>query len=251
MMSSPLVRCEEGASEQPVAPSDPAHDWILYLEAYAALSPEMQPGEVLVPLDILDKSEIGDHFETINPDRLDMHNAFGNPDAHMFHTVQGNDKPEGEQGTYGERNGGGRRLMVTEASAKFSVAVMDFMHAARNIYVEPSEPQSTEILKTIPALGSDDFQERENAAKKIESIGRIAEPVLEQALKNSKDPEVVSRIQELLKSLKGTRELTAKAKTQLKDILLRFRTERPAAQATLSRGRTAVGDSISGVTPKK
>ena len=107
-----------------------------------------------VPPDILAKAELGDHFETINPDRPDTHSAFGNPDAHMFHSVKGsddaaggggaggsslddltrraggaaspgsgggwgggvgtgvgNDKGSG-RGSFGNRNGGGRRLMV-------------------------------------------------------------------------------------------------------------------------------------------
>ena len=106
-----------------------------------------------MPPDILAKAELGDHFETINPDRPDTHSAFGNPDAHMFHSVKGsddaaggggaggtsledligaggasspgsgggwgggvgtgvgNDKGSG-RGSFGNRNGGGRRLMV-------------------------------------------------------------------------------------------------------------------------------------------
>jgi len=109
--------------------------------------------DIVVPPDILAKAELGDHFETINPDRPDTQSAFGNPDAHMFHSVQGNDDAAGGGGTggvsledtigvggasspgtgggwggghgtgtgvdtgsghgsFGQRNGGGRRLMV-------------------------------------------------------------------------------------------------------------------------------------------
>ncbi len=109
--------------------------------------------DIVVPPDILAKAELGDHFETINLDRPDTQSAFGNPDAHMFHSVQGNDEPEGGggmngsslddligvggaaspgsgggwggghgtgigvgngagRGSFGNRNGGGRRLMV-------------------------------------------------------------------------------------------------------------------------------------------
>ncbi|MBI3828702.1 MAG: zf-HC2 domain-containing protein [Planctomycetes bacterium] len=56
---------------------------------------------IVVPPDILAKAELGDHFETVNPDRPDTHSAFGNPDAHMFHSVTGNDEPEGGGGTEG------------------------------------------------------------------------------------------------------------------------------------------------------
>ena len=54
-----------------------------------------------VPPDILAKAEIGDHFETINLDRPDTHNAFGNPDAHMFHSVKGSDDAAGGGGSNG------------------------------------------------------------------------------------------------------------------------------------------------------
>ncbi|MBI3831176.1 MAG: hypothetical protein HY291_16780 [Planctomycetes bacterium] len=56
---------------------------------------------IVVPPDILAKAELGDHFETINPDRPDTHSAFGNPEARMFHSVQGNDEPEGGGGNGG------------------------------------------------------------------------------------------------------------------------------------------------------
>ncbi len=112
-----------------------------------------EASDIVVPPDILEKAELGDHFETINPDRPDTQSAFGNPDAHMFHSVRGSDDAAGGGGTggnsledmigvggasspgtgggwgggsgtgtgvdsgsghgsFGQRNGGGRRLMV-------------------------------------------------------------------------------------------------------------------------------------------
>jgi hypothetical protein len=109
--------------------------------------------DVIVPPEILARAELGDHFETINPDRPDTQSAFGNPDAQMFHSIKGSDEPEGGggnegmtlddvvgvggasspgsgggwgggsgtgigvgtgagKGSFGNRNGGGRRLMV-------------------------------------------------------------------------------------------------------------------------------------------
>jgi hypothetical protein len=109
--------------------------------------------DIVVPPDILAKAELGDHFETINPDRPDTQSAYGNEDAKMFHSVEGNaDKPGGGgtgglsmedvigiggaasrgtgggwgggdgtgigvqsgagKGSFGNRNGGGRKLMV-------------------------------------------------------------------------------------------------------------------------------------------
>ncbi|HYF50036.1 MAG TPA: zf-HC2 domain-containing protein, partial [Planctomycetota bacterium] len=56
---------------------------------------------VVVPPDILAKAELGDHFETINPDRPDTQSAFGNPDAMMFHSEKGSDEEAGGGGTDG------------------------------------------------------------------------------------------------------------------------------------------------------
>jgi len=112
-----------------------------------------EASDVVVPPDILEKAELGDHFETINLDRPDTQSAFGNPDAKMFHSVKGSDDEAGGggvggasledvigvggaaspgsgggwgggngtgtgvndgsgHGSFGQRNGGGRRLMV-------------------------------------------------------------------------------------------------------------------------------------------
>jgi len=57
--------------------------------------------EIQVPPDILAKAELGDHFETINPDRPDTQSAYGTPDAHMFHSVSGNAEAAGGGGTGG------------------------------------------------------------------------------------------------------------------------------------------------------
>ncbi len=56
-----------------------------------------------VPPDIMAKAELGDHFETINLDREDTHSAFGNPEAHMFHSVKGNDDAAGGGGNNGAK----------------------------------------------------------------------------------------------------------------------------------------------------
>ena len=109
--------------------------------------------DIVVPPDMLAKAELGDHWETINPDRDDTHSAFGNPDSRSFHSVEGNAEAAGGGGTgglgmedvigvggaaskgtgggfgggdgtgvgvgqgagkgsFGNRNGGGRKLMV-------------------------------------------------------------------------------------------------------------------------------------------
>ena len=57
--------------------------------------------DVVVPPDILAKAELGDHFETINPDMPDSHSALGNEDAKMFHSVTGNEEAAGGGGTGG------------------------------------------------------------------------------------------------------------------------------------------------------
>jgi hypothetical protein len=57
--------------------------------------------DIVVPPDILEKAILGDHFETVNPDMPDDKSAFGNPDAHMFHSEKGNDDAEGGGGIGG------------------------------------------------------------------------------------------------------------------------------------------------------
>ncbi|HYF49115.1 MAG TPA: zf-HC2 domain-containing protein [Planctomycetota bacterium] len=56
---------------------------------------------VVVPPELLSRAELGDHFETINPDRPDTQSAFGNPDATMFHSVTGSDDEAGGGGNSG------------------------------------------------------------------------------------------------------------------------------------------------------
>lgn len=60
----------------------------------AVRSPSAAPAsgeahETVIPPDILANAKMGDHFETINPDRADTHSALGNPDAQIFHSVAG------------------------------------------------------------------------------------------------------------------------------------------------------------------
>ena len=57
--------------------------------------------DIVVPPDILAKAELGDHFETINPDRPDTHSAYGNPDSRSFHSVSGSADAVGGGGTGG------------------------------------------------------------------------------------------------------------------------------------------------------
>ncbi|MFH0938930.1 MAG: von Willebrand factor type A domain-containing protein [Planctomycetota bacterium] len=114
----------------------------------------VDPSDIVVPPDILAQAELGDHWETIQPDQPDTHSAFGNPETYMFHSVRGSDESVGGgntggvgletiigiggvrigigngggwggghgtgigigsgvgRGSFGSRNGGGRRLMV-------------------------------------------------------------------------------------------------------------------------------------------
>ncbi|MFH0939035.1 MAG: hypothetical protein V1899_07125 [Planctomycetota bacterium] len=59
------------------------------------------PSAIVVPPEIMALAELGDHWETINPDRPDTHSAFGNPDSHSFHSIKGNDELEGGGGMGG------------------------------------------------------------------------------------------------------------------------------------------------------
>lgn len=60
-----------------------------------------ESSDIIVPRDILAKAELGDHFETINPDRPDTHSAYGNEEARMFYSVEGNADKAGGGGTVG------------------------------------------------------------------------------------------------------------------------------------------------------
>jgi hypothetical protein len=60
-----------------------------------------EASDIVVPPDIIAKAEMSDHFETINPDLPDTHSALGNPEAKMFHSVEGNTEPAGGGGMNG------------------------------------------------------------------------------------------------------------------------------------------------------
>jgi len=147
---TPLAQAEEEKKEKPAL-----RDILESKMDVQATDPtSTEQSKIVVPPDILAKAELGDHFETINPDRPDTQSAFGNPDAKMFHSVEGNSEPEGGggasglslmdeligvggsaspgtgggwgggngtgtgvgtgsgHGSFGARNGGGRKLMV-------------------------------------------------------------------------------------------------------------------------------------------
>ena len=57
--------------------------------------------DVSVPPDVLATASLRDHFETLNPEGTDTHSAFGNPDAHMFAALHGDDAAAGGGGTQG------------------------------------------------------------------------------------------------------------------------------------------------------
>src|SRR5262249_13633618 len=61
----------------------------------------------------------------------------------------------------------------------------------------PATPQPFEIAKLIEDLGSDTFEERETASKKLKAAGRAAEPALTKAAQ-SKDTEVARRAKKIL-----------------------------------------------------
>jgi hypothetical protein len=67
-----------------------------------ATDPESKvSSDIVVPPDILARAELGDHFETINPDRPDTHSAYGNEDSRSFHSVDGNAEAAGGGGMGG------------------------------------------------------------------------------------------------------------------------------------------------------
>jgi hypothetical protein len=137
----------------PEPPKAAAVDVLAKAETPATDINSKEASDIVVPPDILAKAELGDHFETINPDRPDTHSAYGNEESRSFHSVEGNAEPPGGggmgglgmddligvggaasrgsgggfgggngtgvgigegagKGSFGNRNGGGRRLMV-------------------------------------------------------------------------------------------------------------------------------------------
>lgn len=57
--------------------------------------------DILVPKDVLALAELGDHFETVNPELSDTHGALGTPDAQSFHDIRGNADAAGGGGAGG------------------------------------------------------------------------------------------------------------------------------------------------------
>jgi len=96
LQSRPTVQADEEKKTEPADNAlDSKHD-----------TPPTDPhskdvSDIVVPPDILAKADLGDHFETINPDLPDTHSALGNPDARMFHSVTGNTEAAGGGGTGG------------------------------------------------------------------------------------------------------------------------------------------------------
>ena len=232
-ISGGRVRGEDKAGDDPPPKKDDtiAKDWILFQEARQAISEYLTPNEVLVWLDILPKAEMGDHFETINPDRPDTHNAYGNPDSRVFHSVAGNatDGPEFE--TFGQRDGGGRRLMFPKRNAELSQAIMKCMHEGLDKKLAPalSDAQSKELAKAIRTLGADDYQERERGSKAIVELGAGCIATLVETLKTEHDAEVTARIAKLL------------LKLRLLAVLARFRADHPLP-ASAEEGKSKGGE---------
>ena len=57
--------------------------------------------DVTVPPDVLANAELSDHFETLNLENSDRASAFGNPDAHVFQALRGDDSAAGGGGESG------------------------------------------------------------------------------------------------------------------------------------------------------
>jgi hypothetical protein len=95
LQSRPEAKIEEEKTQKPEAALDTQHET-------AATDPTSKEfSDIVVPPDILAKAELGDHFETINPDRPDTHSAFGVEEARSFHSVSGNSEAAGGGGAGG------------------------------------------------------------------------------------------------------------------------------------------------------
>jgi hypothetical protein len=60
-----------------------------------------EASDIVVPPDIMKLAEVGDHFETVNPELPDTHSAYGNENSHSFHSVEGDASPAGGGGQGG------------------------------------------------------------------------------------------------------------------------------------------------------
>jgi hypothetical protein len=95
LRARPELPVEDKREDNPVSALESPRD-------VAATDPASKDmSSVVVPPDIAAKAELGDHFETINPDIPDDHSALGNPDAQSFHSVSGNTEAAGGGGTGG------------------------------------------------------------------------------------------------------------------------------------------------------
>jgi hypothetical protein len=178
-------------------------EWDKFLKMYETIRECLRPDEVVVCPDILAKAILGDHFETVNPDRPDTQTAYGNPDSRIFHSVSGDAGPATSwTATYGRPDGGGRVLMVPKWNADLSVALMDCaLHGLRDKTPALTETQAGVLTKAIADLGAEDYEARAAAAKAILRVGAGSIPKLEEALAATRDAEVAERIKVLLPKL--------------------------------------------------
>jgi hypothetical protein len=70
-----------------------------------------------------------------------------------------------------------------------------------SVFPLPPRANSDEVSKLIAQLADADFQKRGEAAKLIERLGPSALPQLREALRNSEDPEVRRRLEEVIPRL--------------------------------------------------
>ena len=176
----------------------------LFQDAYVAIRDYLIDDEILISPEILNKAELGDHFETINPERQDKQSALGTPDSRIFSSVRGNEGVEEEGGTFGKRDGGGRRLMVPYKSVDLHNVIMKCMNEdiTKTAKLPTSDDQLQDIQRQISSLGSDEFKEREAASKALIKIGVPAVFYLAEIHKSTKDLEVQTRTRALIHKIK-------------------------------------------------
>jgi hypothetical protein len=96
LQARPEVKTQQEEVKKPAA-----LDVLVSKEVPATDPAATTPADIVVPPDILAKAELGDHFETINPELPDTHSALGNPDSKSFHSVEGNTEAAGGGGMGG------------------------------------------------------------------------------------------------------------------------------------------------------
>jgi len=107
--------------------------------------------------------------------------------------------------------------------------------------VAPDPEKVKQAEQFIKAMGSDEYQAREEAAKNLLDLGDAALPALEDAVKNTQDPEVRTRAQELAKRIKTFRTFGQLTEKEREAVQVEFQTDFQGGQTANYRMENKAG----------